>query len=72
MNHLVKMHVKLLSTLYEFVGTLDTILLALWDKEILNDHEDTFLHHTSSLIFLLNHHCCINTCLKLLLYTKIK
>lgn len=42
MNHLVKIRVKSSFTLYEFVGSLDTIMLALHDKEVLKDHEDSF------------------------------
>lgn len=42
MNHLIKMCVKPSFILYEFVDSLDNVLLALWDKEILKDHEDTF------------------------------
>lgn len=42
MNNLVKVHIKSSFTLYEFIGSLETILMRVRDKEILKDHEDTY------------------------------
>lgn len=42
MNHLVKMRVKPSFTFYEFIGSLEIVLLGLHNKEIIRDQWDIF------------------------------